>query len=276
MSRSSDFFDKYGPWAMVTGASDGIGRAFAVALAALGLNLVLVARRRARLIDLATELSVKYGVEVLPLELDLARYDSVATLATSTETIDVGILIAAAGFGTSGPFLGLTIEQELELIDVNCRAVLALVHLFGRRMAIRRRGGLVMMSSLLAFQGVPRSANYAASKAYIQTLAEGLNLEFAPLGIDVIACAPGPIRSGFEARANMRMNLGQKPDIVATSTLRALGRRSTVRPGWLSKTLEASLALLPRRGRTRMMARVMAGMTKHQLEDLRPLNHPAS
>jgi short-subunit dehydrogenase len=123
------------------------------------------------------------------------------------------------------------------------------------------------MSSLLAFQGVPRAANYAATKAFVQTFAEGLNRELAPAGVAVIAAAPGPIRSGFEARANMRMGLAQAPDDVVPATLRALGRRTTVRPGWLAKGLEASLALLPRSLRTRILAGVMGGMTRHQDDD---------
>lgn len=268
MSKSNEFHVKYGPWAVVTGASDGIGRAFAVALARRGLNLVLVARRLDRLNELATDLSRKHHVEVRTVGLDLSVPGSIYSVAKSTEGIDVGLLIAAAGFGTSGLFLAQSIKQELELVDVNCRAVLALTYLFSSRMAVRRRGGIVLMSSLLAFQGVPRSANYAASKAYIQTLAEGLNVELARSGIDVIASAPGPVRSGFEARAGMRMSIGQTPEVVATATLKALGRRSTIRPGWLSKALEASLVLLPRRARSRIMAQVMAGMTKHQLQAL--------
>jgi short-subunit dehydrogenase len=117
------------------------------------------------------------------------------------------------------------------------------------------------MSSLLAFQGVPRAGNYAATKAYVQSFAEALRHECAPFGVDVIASAPGPIRSGFAARAAMTMKLAQTPRDVVGVTLAALGRRGTIRPGWLAKFLEASLALLPRWGRVRVMGRVMHGMT---------------
>jgi short-subunit dehydrogenase len=137
-------------------------------------------------------------------------------------------------------------------------------------MVARGRGGLVLMSSLLAFQGVPRAANYAATKAYIQSLAEGLRKELAPHGVDVIASAPGPIHSGFARRAGMSMSMGQRPSAVARTTLLALGRRATVRPGWLSKLLELSLAFLPRRGRSWILARVMAGMTRRLSERPRP------
>ena len=264
MSRANTFQSKYGPWAVVTGASDGIGRAFADALARRRINLVIVARRRERLLAVAQELSQKHGVATETLDLDLAKRGAIEALDNATAALDVGVLIAAAGFGTSGHFLDASLAEEYELLDVNIGAVMALSHLFTRRLVRRGHGGLILMSSLLAFQGVPLSANYAATKAYVQTLAEGLYLECKRFGIDVIACAPGPVRSGFEARANMRMSVGQKPDGVAEATLRALGRRSTVRPGLLSKALESSLAPLPRNARSRILGQVMASMTRHQ------------
>lgn len=179
-----------------------------------------------------------------------------------TRDRDVGLLIASAGFGTSGPFVDGRLDEELGMIDVNCRAVAALSHAFGRRFVDRKRGGIVLMSSLVAFQGVPRAANYAATKAYVQSFAEALRLELKPLGVDVIASAPGPIRSGFATRASMTMGLAQTPRDVAGATLASLGRRGIVRPGWLSTFLEASLMFLPRWGRVRTMGIVMAGMTK--------------
>lgn len=255
---------RYGPWAVVTGASDGIGRAFAEQLAAAGLNVVLIARRGTLLAEIAAGLEKRCAVRTRVLVLDLAEPDAAARLAGGTEDLDVGLVVAAAGFGTSGPLTAANLLAECEMIAVNCTALFAASHHFARRLVERGRGGLVLMSSLLAFQGVPRAANYAATKAYVQTLAEGLHRELAPSGVDVLACAPGPIRSGFESRANMRMSMGQTPDVVARGALAALGRKTTVRPGWLAKLLEASLALLPRRGRTLVMRQVMAGMTAHQ------------
>ena len=186
--------ERYGPWAVVTGASDGIGRDFARRLAEAGVQLVLVARRPEVLDALATELAGKHGVRTRVLPLDLARPESAQALASATADLDVGLLVAAAGFGTSGPFLDSDLARELEMLQVNCASVTALCHHFGRRFAQRRRGGIVLMSSLLAFQGVPGSADYAATKAYVQTLAEALHVELAPLGVDVLACAPGPVK----------------------------------------------------------------------------------
>ena len=253
---------RYGPWALVTGASDGIGRAFAAHLAEAGVNLILAARRRDVLEALSAELTEQHGIDARVVAVDLGRPEGITTLLAETGTCDVGLLVASAGFGTSGSFIEGDLAPELEMIDVNCRAVAALSHTFGRRFAARGRGGMVLMSSLVAFQGVPRAANYAATKAYVQSLAEGLRVELAPRGVDVLASAPGPVNSGFAARASMTMSFAQTPGEVAGSTLAALGRQGTVRPGLLAKLLEWSLAFLPRWGRVRMMAIVMGGMTK--------------
>jgi short-subunit dehydrogenase len=252
--------EKYGPWAVVTGASDGIGREFARSLAKEGFKLVLVARRKDRLEELETELKVDSKI----VAVDLSTAEGVATLEHETRTLDVGLVVASAGFGTSGPFLGGDLDAELSMIDVNCRAVASLSHHFGQRLVKRGRGGLVLLSSLVAFQGVRHAANYAATKAWVQSFAEGLELELAPRGVDVLAVAPGPIRSGFGARADMKMSMSLGPEAVASSSLAALAGGGTVRPGWLSKVLEWALMFLPRWGRVRMMSVVMDGMTAHQ------------
>lgn len=254
--------ERYGPWAVVTGASDGIGREMAHRSGAAGLDLVLVARRRQALEQVGEELAGRHGVEYRVVATDLGEADAAAQLAAATADLDVGLLVAAAGFGTSGRFVDARLEEELAMVDVNCRAVTALCVLFGRRLVARGRGGIVLMSSLVAFQGVPFAAHYAATKAYVQSLAEALHVELAPAGVDVVAAAPGPVHSGFAARAGMRMGRALTPEEVAKGTLGALGRRATVRPGWLSKVLEGSLAPLPRPVRVRAMGRVMAGMAQ--------------
>jgi short-subunit dehydrogenase len=261
--RPSRLLTRYGPWAVVTGASDGIGRALARELAAAGLNLILVARRASALDALARDLEDRYRIATGCLALDLGGASAVAELADATRDRDVGLLVACAGFGTSGPFLATPLAVESDMLQVNCAAVMQLAHRFGRRFAARGRGGVVLMSSLLAFQGVPRAAHYAATKAYVQVLVEGLHREWKPLGVDVLACAPGPVASGFAARARMRMDKALTPDAIARETLGALGRRATVRPGFLSKFLEASLKL-PRGVRVRVLEQVMRGMTRHQ------------
>jgi len=260
----------YGPAAVVTGASDGIGRAMAGALAEIGMDVVLVARREAVLAELARDLAARHGIAARPVAADLARPDGPAAVFEATRETDVGLLVAAAGFGAAGRFVEADRDDALAMVDVNCRALLDLAHGYARRFVGRGRGGLVLMSSLVAFQGVPNAANYAATKAYVQVLAEGLRGELAPAGVDVLAVAPGPVHSGFADRAGMRLGLAARPDAVARGALRTLGRRTTARPGALSKGLEASLALLPRTGRVRMMGRVMAGMVAPADDRSRP------
>jgi uncharacterized protein len=263
---------KYGPWAMVTGASEGIGQAFARHLAAEGLHLVLVARRGPLLAVLAQELQQAHGVQCRVLCADLAKLEAVERVLEAASDLDIGLLVAAAGFGSSGGLLESDLGVETDMVDLNCTAVLALAWHLGRQFARRGRGGVVLMSSLLAFQGTPNAANYAATKAYVQTLAEGLRVEWAPHGIDVIASAPGPIRSGFAARADMRMAQALPAEVVARVTMQALGGKATVRPGWLSKVLGWSLAMLPRWGQVVIIGQVMRGMTAHQR---RPERRPA-
>lgn len=262
--HSGKFFRQYGPWAVVTGASSGIGRAIALRLAEAGLNLVLVARSRDQLEKLAIELAAQHGIETKILCLDLAAEAASRELETATKDLDVGLLIASAGFGTSGPFLDSEIDREIEMLSVNCRALMCSTWHFGKRFVTRGRGGIVLMSSIVGFQGMPYAAHYAATKAYVQTLAEALQVELAPDGVVVLAAAPGPTHSGFAARADMQMGSALYPEAIAQPILDALGHRSTVLPGFLSKVLTYSLVPLPRWARIRIMGMVMKGMTQHQ------------
>lgn len=261
---NSAFQRKFGPWAVVTGASDGIGKAFAEHLAAHGLNMVLVARRQDVLSRLADQLRREHAIDVRVVASDLSLPQGNVSLFAETKELDVGLVVAAAGFGTSGEFLSQAPDHEIQMLQVNCRAVLEQTWHFGNRLRTRGGGGMVLFGSLLGFQGAPLSANYAATKAFVQTLAEGLRVEWLPLGIDVIACAPGPVHTGFAQRADMHMAQATTPDVVARDTLAALGRKGTVRPGWLSKFLGWSLSTAPRSLRVHIMGQIMRGMTAHQ------------
>jgi short-subunit dehydrogenase len=253
---------RYGPVAVVTGASDGLGAALAAALAARGLSLVLAARRAERLDALATRLAAAHGVAVRTVAADLGTADGVAALLEATAAEDAGLLVAAAGFGSSGPFLDAELAEEQAMLAVNCGATLALTHGFGRRFAARGRGGVVLFSSLVAFQGVPNAAHYAATKAWVQVFAEGIAPEFAARGVDVLAAAPGPVATGFGARARMRMEGTDEAPAVAGEILAALGRRSLLRPGPRGRARALALGLLPRALRVRVMGGLMAGMTR--------------
>jgi short-subunit dehydrogenase len=256
---------RFGPTALITGASDGIGRAFAAELAAQGFDLILVARRVDVLEAIALDLSSTHGVAVKVVADDLARPDAVEALLDETATEGIGLLIAAAGFGSVGRFLDLDVHVETDMVDVNCRSVVELTHGVAARMAVTGKGGIVLFGSVVGFQGVPGSATYAATKAFIQSFAEALSVELAPRGVTVLSVAPGPVATGFAARSGMRMGRAETPQTVARVALAALTRGGTVRPGPISKLLGWSLSLLPRWGRVRLLGQIMKGMTARAL-----------
>jgi short-subunit dehydrogenase len=261
---------RYGKWAVITGASSGIGMELTWRLAEAGLDLIITARGQERLRKLADELQETYDVEVIAVPSDVSTIEGVNRVLEVSAPKDVGLFVASAGYGTAGSFLDSSIHSERNMLQVNCDAVLSMTHHFSQVFSQRGKGGIVLFSSLVAFQGVPYSANYAATKAYIQSLAEALYVELKPSGVDVLAAAPGPVNSGFAGRANMKMGNVLKPEDVGIPILKALGRRSTVLPGTLSKVLIYSLRTLPRWAKVRAMKVVMGGMTKHQRQDIIP------
>jgi short-subunit dehydrogenase len=264
MSAAGDksFRHRYGPWAVVTGASSGIGLAIAGELARRGLDLLLVARRADLLRNAANRLHAAHGIECRILAADLGGEVGRAAVAHAIDGLDVGLLVNAAGYGTAGPLQSSDPAREADLLAVNALAPLLLSRALIPRLIARGRGGLVFLSSIVAFQGVARAANYAASKAYVQSLAEGLAGELHPHGVDVLSSAPGPVDSGFAARAGMHLGRAADPGTVAAATIAALGRRTTVRPGALAKLLGLSLSTAPRALRVRIMTAIMAGMTR--------------
>jgi len=249
-----------GPAALVTGASDGIGQAVAEELARLGFDLLLVARRADRLDHLAQTLRTSHGVRVDSLAADLADDAGLQAVREAITGRDFGVGVLAAGFGSAGHLSGSDLDNELSMLDVNCRAMLALSHDLARHMMRRGGGQLVLFSSIVAFQGNGNSAHYSATKAYVQTLAEGLAVELAPSGVHVLSAAPGPVTSGFADRAGMTMGAAASPQTVARGIAAALGSSGTIRPGALSKVLGYNMAMLPRFLRVRLMTRIMAGM----------------
>jgi short-subunit dehydrogenase len=258
--RQRTFRDTYGPWALITGASDGIGKAAATRLAGDGLNVVLVARRRQELEALARELQAVNSIQTRVLACDLADPACQRAVGTDTEALDIGVVVLAAGYGIAGDFAATDADGDDDVIAVNISAVTRLAHTFVPRLVARGRGGMVLFGSLLAWQGVPGHATYAASKAFVQSLSEALHLELKPHGVDVLCVAPGPVHSGFASRAGMTMTTAVQPDVVAAAIVSGLGHRGTAVPGALSKLLTYSLAALPRLLRSRILGRVITSM----------------
>ena len=260
--RRIDFKNKYGPWALVTGASSGIGREIAVRLGEKGLSVVLHGRN-AEALEQVAGLIEKAGGGTKIITGDLSQDAAVDTVLKQTNEIEIGLLVAAAGFGTSGEFIKNSLDDELNMLHVNGRAAVKMTHHFAKKFATQKRGGIILFGSLVGFQGTPYAAHYAATKAYMQVLGEGLKHELKPRGVDVLCVAPGPVATGFGKRANMKMK-GANPASIAAEIINALGRKTTVKPGLMSKLLLFSLGILPRWGRIKVMARVMGSMTKHQ------------
>ncbi len=260
IARPNRLPSRYGPWAVITGASDGIGHAIADELARRGVNVVLAARNRERLDAIARKLSAATGVETRIFATDFADPGATTYLADATSHLDVGLVVLAAGFGSTGPFPELALEPELEMIAVNVAAVTALAHAFARRLIGRGKGGIMLFGSITGWQGVPGQATYSATKAYVQSFAEALHGDLRPHGVDVLSVAPGPVRTGFGARAGLTMSSAASPEVVARAALAALGKRTTVVPGLQARFLTASLMALPRRLRSMILARVMRRM----------------
>ena len=250
------FSQRYGPTALVAGASEGIGAAFARELARRGLDLVLVARRPEPLAELAREIAGFASVQVRCLSLDLARADAAAELLRQTAEQDVGLVVYNAALAPGGGFLDIPLAQQLAALDVNTRGPLALAHGFGQRMAARGRGGLVILSSLTAFQGSPFVTTYGATKAFLLSLAEGLWYEMSPRGVDVLCVLAGATRtpSYLRQRAEGGAPGELEPEQVAREALAKLGRGPSMIPGRFNRLASQLLRrALPRRAAIRLM-----------------------
>ncbi len=191
MTSEDDFRNRYGPWAIVTGASSGIGEHFARQLGARGIHLILIARRIERIEALAAELRRNCAVEVIALELDLATADFLNGLRAACGERDVGLVVSNAGLPAKGPLCETDPGALLSVLDVNARAPLLLARAFAPALIRRGRGGLLMTGSIEGFHGFPHSTVYAASKAFLLSLGEGLWGELRGCGVDVLVLLPG-------------------------------------------------------------------------------------
>ena len=256
------FKEHYGPWALITGASSGIGAEFARQLAGLGLDLILVARRKDRLDDLARQLESAAKVTVQTIAADLSRPDFLPLIVSAIGANEVGLLVNNAGFGFAREFLDHEIERELALLDVNCRAPLLLTHWFARQMAQRKRGGVIFVSSVSGFLATPFEAHYAASKAYELFLAEALGFEFKKNGVDVLALCPGSTDTEFHSVAGFRAVATMPVAPVIATAIRQLGKRAVAIPYWRNRLLVYMLKFTPRRLHTYVAGRVMRRITQ--------------
>ncbi len=253
MSGAKGFKSRYGPWALVTGATKGLGAEFARQIGDRGLNLVLVARGRDELARVAGEVRGRSHVEVKTVVADLCRQEFMEALRRETDGLEVGLLVCNAAHPLVGLFFEQSLEDKLKTVEVNCRAPTMLVHEYGAGMLARGRGGIILLSSGSALQGVAYTASYAASKAYNLILAESLWEELRERGVDVLGFMPGATRTpGFEqSRPRLeRSSLAPVSEAgpVVAEGLRVLGRTPSWIPGRRNRwSLTLAQRLLPRR-----------------------------
>ena len=255
-----DFVARYGPWAVIAGASEGIGEQFAAHLAARGLNLVLIARREEPLRALADRLARDAKIEARVVVLDLGAPDLPARIAAATEGLEVGLLVYNAAASRIGEFTSVPLDVHLRTVDVNCRGPVTLAHALAPAMVARARGGMVFMSSMAASQGTPLVSSYGGTKAFNLVFAESLWEELGPRGVDVIACRAGATRTpGYESSRPGGGIPVMEPAAVVSQVLAALGRGPSMVPGWFNRVTTFIMGrLLPRR----MAVRVMGGATR--------------
>ena len=243
------FTERYGRWALVAGASEGLGAAYARALAGHGMNVVLAARRKPLMETLAGELRGTHGVEVRCIEGDLASPAFHEKLQAACADIDVGLVVYNAAFAPVGEFTSAALPDLMRVVDVNVRGPLTLLRAFLPPMTIRGRGAVILMTSLSGNQGAPRLAAYGSSKAFTRVLAESLWSELRGRGIDVLTCAAGAIRTpGYAKTAGKDAPGTLDPEQVVSTALRALRRGPVTIPGGVNRMANFLLGrLLPRR-----------------------------
>jgi short-subunit dehydrogenase len=252
---------------LITGASSGFGEEFARQYAEQGHALVLVARRLDRLQSLAAALRQQHGAEVLVEQVDLSDIAAVAHLRERLEDrgIAIDILINNAGHGLQGPFADAPLDTALAMVQLDVASLTAVTHVFAQDMRKRRRGKILLVASVLAFQGVENFAVYSAAKAYVLRLGEALHRELKRDGITVTTLCPGMSDTGFAKAAQQKLTptlklLMMRPAPVVRAGIRALhaGRMSIV-PGWANKAVAAFTWATPRWLHQAVMSQTMNG-----------------
>jgi len=254
----------FGPWAVVTGASSGIGKEFARQLAANGLNLVLVARRLALLEALGNQLAETFGIQYRAVGVDLSDEDSLTTIAEATRDLDVGLLISNAGDVRFGELLSLDQHTLSSSVRLNVLSHVSLVRHYSERLAQRGRGGILLVSSTVAAHGAPFMADYAASKAYLLMLGLALHTEFQQRGLHLTVLQPGP--TATEGVAASGLDLPMKPMSVQQCVSEGLAALNANRAAHVAGRMNRLMtALIPNSAMRKMMGTMMtkALATRH-------------
>lgn len=244
-----------GRWALVTGASSGIGEAFARLLAREGMHVALSARREDRLRKLAGELEAAHGVRTHVVALDLARPGAAAVLHAETERagLAVELLVNNAGFGLFGPHVEIPWSREREMLELDVVALAHATKLYLEGMRTRGKGWVIQVASIGAYQPTPSYAAYSAAKAFVLSFGEALSFELRGSGVKLTVLSPGVTRSEFLAVAGQRTTLFQRATMMSAERVAEVGLRAVLRgrpsvvPGLVNKVTAFSMRLLPRR-----------------------------
>lgn len=224
------FKEKYGPWALITGASSGLGVEYALQLAKKGLNLILVARREEMMSELALRIQDKYPVEVKIIALDLAKLGFYDELSAKIEGLDIGLVVNNAGVNLEGHFYRGDLDRNIQMLRLNTEAPFIIAYEIGKKLIERKKGGIIFTASSSSFQATPFLSHYGATKAYLLSLAESMNYEFKDKGVDVIALCPGITES--EMSTSMKGNpIVMKAAPVVKLVIDNLGTEAYVVPG---------------------------------------------
>jgi uncharacterized protein len=263
---SGDWRARYGPWALVAGASDGVGAAFAEAAARRGLNVVLLARRADVLDEVADDIRRRTGVATRVLCTDLSTSDAVPSIVEATSDLDIGLLIYCAGADADfAPFLENSVEAAEAMLRRNCSVPMQLAHHLGRSMVRRGRGGIVILSSGAAFVGAPNMVAYGATKAFDMIFAEALWCEVKPQGVDVLGVILGETDTPSLRRLRAARGLAAPNQPVPGATcveevvhaaFENLGRGPTCMAGRQMRWGARLINPIPRGVLVRMMARM--------------------
>jgi short-subunit dehydrogenase len=258
---------KFGPWALITGASSGIGKEFAAQLAAQGFNLVLVARREYLLQAIAAELVMKYSIETRVIAVDLAEENFLNRLTPVTDAVDLGLVVSNAGLAHPGEFIRMKPDQLQLGVRINVLAHLIIARHYGERLAAKKRGGLILVSAMGALDGVPFMANSAATKAYVYSLGQGLHIELKRSGVSVLVVSPGATETSAMDDLGFRADeLPMKPMSAAQCVEEALkaleADKANIIPGRTNRVMKA---LVPSSFSRNMMGKMLAKANGIQL-----------
>ncbi len=241
--------EKYGDWALVTGASSGIGEGFAHYLAGAGINTFIVSDERKELLAVKKEISAGYGTEVVDIAGDLSDERFLHKLVRLVSKKSPGIIVNSAGYGLMGYFIQHDIEEYQKMLKVDEEAVVFLTHHFCSDFYDNKRpGAIINISSANAdfYRGIPFSALYSSSKSMIRNLSEGVYYEMRPFGIDVLNVSPGPTKTSFQEKANTNtLFFCESPMNVARKSFKCLGKKPSVITNPYTKTILRIYRLLP-------------------------------